>query len=61
MKLDADGGITIYVAAECPREAPKENCLPMSRGDYDVDLIMRIYAPDLERFNTWKVPKADKL
>jgi hypothetical protein len=38
---------------------PEENWLPLQRGDYDVDVIMRIYAPDLERFETWTAPKAE--
>jgi len=31
---------------------PAENWLPLVRGDYGIDIIMRIYAPDLERFAT---------
>ncbi len=61
MKLDADGGIAIYIAAKRPEGVPDENWLPLKRGDYGVDVIMRIYAPDLERFKRWKAPKAEKL
>jgi len=61
MKLDADGGIAIYIAAECPKGVPEENWLPLNRGDYGIDAVMRIYAPDLERFATWTPPKAEKL
>ena len=59
MKLDADGGIAIYIAAERPEGVPEENWLPLARGDYGVDVIMRLYAPDLERFATWTPPKAE--
>jgi hypothetical protein len=60
MKLDAEGGITIYLAAEQPEGVPEENWLPMTRGDYGVDLSMRIYVPDLERYETWSPPKAER-
>lgn len=39
---------------------PEENCLPVNRGDYDLDIIMRLYTPDLEKFKTWMPPKAEK-
>ena len=44
----ADGGLP-----------PEENWLPLVRGDYSIDIIMRFYAPDLERFKTWDAPKAE--
>ena len=59
MKLDADGGIAIFIAADQPDGVPDENWLPLVRGDYAIDVIMRIYAPDLERFATWTPPKAE--
>jgi hypothetical protein len=59
-ELDTDGGITIHIAAELPANVPEENWLPLERGDYGIDIIMRIYAPDLERFKTWTAPKAEK-
>jgi len=61
MQLDADGGIAIYLTTEQPEGVPEENWLPMSRGDYGVDVIMRLYAPDLERFETWTAPKAERI
>ncbi len=61
MKLDDDGGIAIHIAAEKPEGVPEENWLPVNRGDYGIDVIMRIYAPDLERFRTWTAPKAERL
>jgi hypothetical protein len=35
--------------------------MPLIRGDYAIDLIMRIYVPDLEKLKTWKAPKAEKV
>jgi hypothetical protein len=61
MQLDADGGIAIYLTTEQPEGMPEENWIPMSRGDYGVDVIMRLYAPDLERFETWTAPKAERI
>jgi len=61
MQLDEEGGIAIYIAAEQPPGVPEENWLPIERGDIGIGPIMRLYAPDLERFATWKAPKAEKL
>ena len=59
MMLDADGGIEIYVSAEQPEGVPDENWLPLVRGDYGIDVLMRIYAPDLEKFASWTPPQAE--
>ena len=61
MKLDADGGIAIHIAAERPEGVPEENWLPVERGDYGLNMIMRLYAPDLERYKTWSAPKAERI
>ncbi len=61
MKLKAQGGIEIHVAAEKPDGVPPENWLPVNRGDYGIDPIMRIYAPDLERFKSWSPPKSERI
>jgi len=58
MKLNAEGGIEIYVAAEKPKGVPEENWLPIERKDEGLDLIMRIYVPELEKLKTWQAPKA---
>jgi len=58
-KLNADDGIEIYIAAEKPAGVPKENWLPINRGDEAIDLSLRIYAPDLEKMKTWKAPSAE--
>ena len=59
MKLNADGGIEIYVAAKQPEGVPKENWIPVNRKDENLDMIMRIYVPDLEKLKTWSPPKAE--
>ena len=61
MQLDADGGIAIHVAAERPAGVPLENWLPVVRQDENIDLILRIYVPDLEGMKTWQAPKAEKI
>jgi len=61
MKLDAEGGIEIHIAAEQPAGVPAENWLPITRGDLALDVIMRVYQPDLEKMKTWKAPKAEKV
>ena len=60
MKLNADGGIEIYVSAEKPVSVPAENWLPINRIDQGMDIILRVYAPDLEKMKTWRAPKAEK-
>jgi hypothetical protein len=38
---------------------PAENWLPITRKDLELDLIMRVYQPDLKKMKTWKAPKAE--
>ena len=61
MKLDEDGGIAVYVAAEKPEGVPEENWLPINRKDEDMDVILRIYVPDLEALETWELPRAERI
>jgi hypothetical protein len=61
MRLDNDGGIDIYIAAEKPEGVPEENWLPIERKDLDLGPQLRIYVPDLEKYETWKPPMAEKL
>jgi hypothetical protein len=61
MKLNVDGGIEIHVAAKQPKGVPEENWLPINRKDENLDIILRIYVPDLEKFKTWTIPKAEKV
>jgi hypothetical protein len=58
-KLDDQGGIEIHVAAEQPEGVPEENWLPINRKDEALDIVMRIYAPDVEKMKTWTPPKAE--
>jgi len=60
MKLNEEGGIEIYVAADQPKGVPLENWLPINREDLNLDIILRIYAPDTEKLQNWKAPKAEK-
>jgi hypothetical protein len=59
MKLNANGGIEIHVAAEQPESVPEENWLPINRKDENIDIILRIYVPDLEKLKSWNPPLAE--
>ena len=61
MKLNDKGGIEIYVSAEKPEGVPSENWLPINRNDEDLDIILRVYVPELNKLSNWKVPVANKL
>ena len=61
MSLNADGGIEIFVAAEKPAGVLEENWLPISRKDENLDVILRIYVPDIEKYKNWSPPKAEML
>lgn len=61
MKLNADGGIEIFIATEKPKGVPKENWLPINREDLEINMILRVYAPDLQKMKTWQPPKATKI
>lgn len=60
-KLNSEGGIEIYVAAEKPAGVPEENWLPLNRKDEEIDVILRVYVADLEKMKTWSPPTAAKL
>jgi hypothetical protein len=61
MKLNEDGGIAVYIATEKPEGVPEENWLPLNRGDYGIDVVLRLYVPDLEAFERWEPPKAERI
>ena len=61
MKLDEDGGIEIYIAAEQPEGVPEENWLPINREDLVLSPQLRVYVPDLEKLKTWEPPKAERI
>ena len=59
--LDEQGGIRIVIAADEPVGVPLENWLPVRRGDCDINVIMRLYEPNLREYRTWTPPRARKL
>jgi hypothetical protein len=59
MKLNEQGGIEVYIAAQKPDGVPEENWLPINRNDENLDVILRIYMPDMEKYKTWSPPKAE--
>jgi hypothetical protein len=59
MKLNDQGGIEIYIAAQKPEGVPEENWLPINRKDENLDVILRLYMPDFEKYKTWSPPKAE--
>ncbi len=61
MKLNESGGIEIYIAAAQPKGVPAENWLPITREDLELDVIMRVYQPNLRKMKSWKAPKAEML
>jgi hypothetical protein len=61
MKLNDQGGIEVYVAAQKPDGVPEENWLPINRKDENLDIILRLYQPDFEKYKTWLAPKAEMI
>jgi len=61
MKLNKDGGIAVYIAAQKPKGVPEENWLPLNRGDYGIDVVLRVYVPDPEKLKSWEPPKSEAL
>jgi hypothetical protein len=60
MKLDAAGGIAIYIAAKQPPNVPAEDWLPIIRKDQPLNTRFRVYAPDIEKMKTWQTPEAER-
>lgn len=61
MKLNEDGGIEVYITEKQPEGVPAENWLPIERKDEAMDVILRIYVPDLEKLKDWAEPKAERI
>jgi len=61
MKLDADGGIEVYIAAQKPDGVPEENWLPITRKDEDMDIVLRAYVPDFDKIKSWAPPQAQRI
>lgn len=55
LKLDADGGLTLYIQHESPGKDKESNWLPAPNGPFT--MWMRIYWPKVEALDaTWKQP-----
>jgi hypothetical protein len=61
MQLDEAGGIAIYVAAERPEGVPLDNWPPIDRVDLDLSAQMRLYEPDLDAYESWRPPVAERI
>jgi len=61
IKLNDGRGIGIYIAAENPASIPDEIWLPIEQKVLEMNIILRVYGPDLEKMKTWKPPVAGKL
>ncbi len=59
MKLDTSGGIEIHIAPKQPEDVPGQNWLPSGDKVQRLDMIMRIYGPDVKKMKKWTVPKAE--
>jgi hypothetical protein len=60
MKLDADGGLTIYIQADSPGKDKEANWLPAPEAPFM--LAARYYFPKPELINgTWKSPKVERV
>jgi hypothetical protein len=61
MQLDEEGGIEIHIAAEKPAGVPEDNWLPISRKNENMDVVLRVYVPDLDEMKTWRSPVAERI
>ena len=57
--LNDEGGIEVYISETKPEGIPEENWLPIVRKDENLDIILRIYDPDLEKFKSYEIPRAE--
>lgn len=61
MKLDDMGGIEIHIAPTKPVDVAKENWLPSGEKDQQLDVMVRVYNPDIDAMKSWIPPKAENL
>jgi hypothetical protein len=60
LKLDADGGITLYVQHDSPGKELESNWLPAPAGPFKV--VMRLYLPEPEVLeHRWTVPPLERV
>ena len=57
VKGNAEGVIEIVISSKKPEGVSEENWLPTKCEDKDLDLLLRLYVPDLEKIKLgWKTP-----
>ena len=61
MQPDALGNLKIYISGTKPASVPPANWLPLKAEDRDVEMVLRIYAPDLQAFENWNAPQIEKI
>jgi hypothetical protein len=62
LKTRADGSLTIYVQAEPPAEAQRDNWLPAPKGGADFSLFLRAYWPGTPVLDgSWSPPAVQKV
>ncbi len=44
-----------------PRVSRKKTGCRSNRGDYGIDVVLRLYVPNLKKFENWEPPKAENL
>ncbi|MDR2954560.1 MAG: DUF1214 domain-containing protein [Prevotella sp.] len=60
LKMNKDGSMSIWIAAEKPKNVPQENWLPSAKGK-GFSLNFRMYAPKKEVLDgSWFVPSIEK-
>jgi hypothetical protein len=60
MKMDTDGGLTLYIQHESPGKDMESNWLPAPKGPFSS--YLRIYWPKKEALDgTWKAPALNKV
>jgi hypothetical protein len=60
LKLDSDGGLTLYIQADSPSPDQQANWLPAPKGPFLA--VLRLYWPKDEALNgKWKAPTLDRV
>jgi hypothetical protein len=55
-------GVSIFsLQRKSLRGVPEDNWLPINGKDVTLDIVMRIYMPDMEKMKTWEALEAEKL
>jgi hypothetical protein len=56
-----DKNVIVYGATGKPAGVPAENWLPSKRVDEGMDVILRVYVPELYKIINWNAPSAQKI